>query len=71
MSNAIIWHHHNKTPGLTEASYNALLETALDVGAKDMTEPVAIPAAPAAPARPTAAGVVPPPPPGDVSAETE
>jgi len=57
MSNAIIWnphmvlrwHHAQKTPGLTEASYNSLIEWALDIGAKDMTDP------------PPA--VVPPPPP--------
>lgn len=48
MSNVIIWnphlvlrwHHQEKTPGLMEASYNALLEWALDIGAKDMTEPL-------------------------------
>ena len=47
MSNAIIWnphmvirwHHDNKTPGLTEASYNSLVEWALEIGAKDMTDP--------------------------------
>jgi hypothetical protein len=46
MSHAIIWnphfvirwHHQQKTSGLLEASYTALLEWALDVGAKDMTE---------------------------------
>lgn len=46
MSNAIIWnphlvlrwHHQEGTLGLTSASYNALLETALEVGAKDMIE---------------------------------
>ena len=50
MSNAIIWnphlvlrwHHDQKTPGLTEASYNSLIEWALDIGAKDMTDPPAI-----------------------------
>lgn len=31
------WHHDHKTPGLTEASYNALVEWALNIGAKDMT----------------------------------
>ena len=44
MGNAIIWnphlilrwHYSIKTPGLTQASYAALLETALDVGAGDM-----------------------------------
>jgi len=47
LSNAIIWnphlvirwHYHMKTPGLTEQSYNSLLETALDIGALDMTRP--------------------------------
>jgi hypothetical protein len=47
MSNAIIWNphltlrylHEKKTPGLTEATYNALIEWALEVGAKDMTDP--------------------------------
>jgi len=46
MSNAIIWnphlvlrwHHEHGTPGLTAASFNALQETALDVGALDMIE---------------------------------
>lgn len=46
MTNAIIWNPHlvirwhrkQKTPGLVEASYNALLEWALDIGAKDMTD---------------------------------
>lgn len=32
------WHHHIKTPGLTASSYNALVETALDIGATEMTE---------------------------------
>lgn len=49
MSNAIIWnphlvlrwHHEQKTPGLIEASYNSLVEWALDIGAKDMTDPEA------------------------------
>ena len=48
MSNAIIYnphtiirrHHDKKTPGLTEASYNSLFEWALDIGAKDMTDPL-------------------------------
>lgn len=46
MSNAIIWnphlvlrwHHDHHTPGLMESSYNALLEWALEIGAKDMTD---------------------------------
>ena len=29
-------HHEEKTPGLTEASYNMLIDRALEVGAKDM-----------------------------------
>lgn len=33
----IRWHHQQKTPGLVEASYNALVEWALNIGAKDMT----------------------------------
>lgn len=57
MSNAIIWnphlvlrwHREQKTPGLTEASYNALVEWALDIGAKDMTDPPAIAPAPVVP----------------------
>jgi hypothetical protein len=48
MSNAIIFnphlvirnHHTKKTPGLTEASYNSLVEWALDIGAKDMIDPI-------------------------------
>ncbi len=47
MSHAIIlnphliirWHHEHKTPGLSEASYTSLVEWAMDVGAKDMTDP--------------------------------
>jgi hypothetical protein len=46
MGNAIIWnphwilryHHHIKTPGLIAMSYNALVETALEIGAMDMTQ---------------------------------
>ncbi len=46
MSNAILWnphlvirwHHQKKTPGLVAASYNALLESAVEVGAKDMLD---------------------------------
>jgi hypothetical protein len=59
MSNAIIWnphyiirlHNHLKTPGLTAQSYNSLLETALDIGALDMTQPWQ-PFAPDAPLHP-------------------
>jgi hypothetical protein len=32
----IRWHHEHQTPGLTEASYNALLKWAINIGAKDM-----------------------------------
>jgi hypothetical protein len=57
------WHRHIKTPGLTAASYNALLETALEVGATEMTTPwtpisprtpapLPLPSAPDAPASP-------------------
>jgi hypothetical protein len=34
-------HHAMKTPGLTEASYNMLIDRALEVGAKDMVGDVA------------------------------
>jgi hypothetical protein len=36
----IRWHHTQKTPGLVEATYNALVDRALDIGAKDMTDPM-------------------------------
>lgn len=36
----IRWHHTQKTPGLVEANFNALLERALDIGAKDMVDEV-------------------------------
>jgi hypothetical protein len=70
MSNAIIWnphlvlrwHHDQKTPGLTEASYNSLIEWALDIGAKDMTDPPAI-VPPAQVVPPAPQQVSPPPPP--------
>lgn len=47
LSNALIWnphliirmHHDKKTPGLTEAKYNALLERASELGANDMFDP--------------------------------
>src|SRR5262245_879208 len=50
----IRWHHANKTPGLVEANFNALLDRALEVGAKDMIEEIPAAIVPAAP----------PPPPG-------
>lgn len=71
MGNAIIWNphliirylHHIKTPGMTEASFNALMETALDIGATDMTiawSPIS-PSTP--PPRPLVQVVAPSPPP--------
>jgi hypothetical protein len=36
----IRWHYANKTPGLVEATYNALLDRAIEIGAKDMIEPI-------------------------------
>ena len=74
MSNAIIWNphlairylHEQKTPGLTEATYNSLVEWALEVGAKDMIEPFPVLAAPAPPVAavppPVVPSVVPAPP---------
>ena len=35
---AIRWHHINKTPGLMEGTYNALLDRAIEIGANDMIE---------------------------------
>ena len=34
----IRWHHDRRTPGLVEANFNALLERALEIGAKDVLE---------------------------------
>jgi hypothetical protein len=47
MSSALIYnphevireHHARRTPGLTEASYNALIEWALEIGARDVLPP--------------------------------
>lgn len=39
----IRWHYQNTTPGLLESSYTALLEKALEIGAKDMTDAVPLP----------------------------
>jgi len=33
-------HHEKRTPGLVEASYNMLLDRAIEIGAKDMTDAV-------------------------------
>jgi hypothetical protein len=46
ISHVLIWnphrvirlHHQNKTPGLVEANFNALLERALEIGANDMID---------------------------------
>jgi len=46
---AIRYHHDQGTPGLREATYNMLLDRALEIGAKDMSE------APPEPAPSTAA----------------
>ncbi|WP_454885345.1 hypothetical protein [Sphingomonas oryzagri] len=75
LGHAIIWnphlilryHHHVKTPGLTQSNYTALIETALELGITDMTVPwnpfspktLPTPAPAAAPDLPAA----PPPPP--------
>lgn len=48
ISHVIIWnphlvireHHEKRTPGLVEATYNMLLDRALEIGAKDMTDPL-------------------------------
>lgn len=39
----IRYHHAQKTPGLTEGRYSALIESALDLGAKDMLPSTPIP----------------------------
>ncbi|HEY2070370.1 MAG TPA: hypothetical protein VGG48_12510 [Rhizomicrobium sp.] len=36
----IRWHHFYKTPGLVEATYNALLDRAIELGANDMIEEI-------------------------------
>jgi hypothetical protein len=55
----IRWHHAEKTPGLVEANFNALLERALDIGANDMLDDgptaVAVPVAPPPPPSPAPA----------------
>jgi hypothetical protein len=66
---AIRWHYEQKTPGLVEGTYNALLDRALEIGAKDMLDgppppppvvPAAVPpAAPVAATPPPAAPVAP------------
>ena len=63
----IRFHHNNKTPGLVEANYNALLERALDIGANDMIDEVIVPSPPPPPPPQT---IVPPPPPPPQSSST-
>jgi hypothetical protein len=53
----IRWHHAQKTLGLVEANFNALLDRALEVGAKDMLDEIAL--STAAALTPTASGPVP------------
>ena len=49
----IRWHHAEKTAGLVEANFNALLDRALDIGARDMIDDIpAVPSPPAAPSLP-------------------
>ena len=68
---AIRWHYEEKTPGLVEGTYNALLDRALEIGAKDMLDGLAPPAA-AAPLPPPPLAVapvaVPPAPPAATAA---
>ena len=57
ISHVLIWnphriirkHHDQKTPGLLEANYNALVERALDIGANDMFDQVMVAPAPPPP----------------------
>jgi hypothetical protein len=51
---AIRWHYEQKTRGLLEGTYNALLDRALEIGAKDMLD------GPPPTPPPAAAAVVPP-----------
>ena len=39
----IRWHKKNKTSGLVEANYNALLERAVEIGANDMLDEIEMP----------------------------
>lgn len=41
----IRWHHTNKTPGMHEGNFNALLERAVEIGANDMIDDIVIPLA--------------------------
>lgn len=53
----IHWHHEQKTPGLRQDKYNALLERAIEVGDESLMPP-APPQAPPPVAAPTAPGLV-------------
>ena len=66
------WHHDNKTPGLVDASFNALVAQALEVGAMDLFPAPAPPPAPVPPP-PSASAIAaafetPPVPPAPVAA---
>ena len=72
---AMQWHREQKTLGLTEASWSALIERALDVGALDMFPAPPAPTPPTPPPVPTPAEAfgfpppvapVAPPPPADI-----
>ena len=66
------YHHAQKTPGLTAATYNALIDRALEVGAKDMLDGPPAPPAPAVtptPAPPSVTPIATPPPPADAAAD--
>lgn len=60
MSSVIIWnphwiirrHYAQKTPGLVDAHFNALVERALEIGANDMFDEIPAPAAPSPPPAP-------------------
>jgi hypothetical protein len=54
----IQYHHDKKTPGLLEASYNMLIDRALDIGAKDMLEGIPQTPSPDPAAAPAAAPTV-------------
>ena len=52
----IRWHHSQKTPGLVEAHFNALMERALEIGAGDMFDEIPVSVeAPAPPPSPPSA----------------
>jgi hypothetical protein len=57
----IRYHHGQKTPGLIDANFNALLERALEIGANDMIEEVPSTAVAAVPPAPSTTELPPPP----------